>query len=143
MSDAPLSGAELELWQAVVDMNRLWTESDGSGLERRFHVQMVAVTPDRLPFRSDGAACVASWQGFARANRIREWTTSEEVVRVHGDCGVVAYRYRIVLDTDAGPLTLRGRDLLTWLRTPEGWQVIADHFAPEPAAAPPSEAAVA
>jgi len=123
---------EQEVLQTVREMNRLWTEGDGSGLERYFHAQMVSIVPDRKERLEGGAACVAEWQGFARSAKTRLWRTSEEFVRVYGDAAVVAFVYEMECEFGGEVLRLRGRDLMTLVKEDGRWQIVADHFSPEP-----------
>ena len=46
---------------------------------------------------------------------------------VHGDTAVTAYEMQESLDYHGQPLRTRFRALDTWLRTPDGWRLIAQH----------------
>jgi len=125
---------EQEVLRTVREMNRLWTEGDGSGLERYFHRGMIAIVPDRKERLEGGDVCAAQWQGFARSVKTLCWRTSEETVRVFGDTAVVAYVYEMECEMGGQVLQLRGRDMMTLVKTEGRWQVVADHFSPEPGA---------
>lgn len=121
------------IWQTVETMNRLWTEGDGTGLERYFHPEMLAIAA-AFPGRTEGgAACVAAWQEFARSAKVHYYRTSEHWIRQFGPTAVVAYRYEMEWIINGAVVQQTGRDLFTLIEGLEGRQVVADHFSPEPA----------
>ncbi len=126
---------EEEVWQTVEELNRLWTAGDGGGLERFFHQRMVAINPAQSGYLEGGPACVAAWQAFSRSARIVSWSTEDPCVRLFGGTAVVAYRYDLACEIGGQSLRLRGRDLMTLIWEDGRWQLVADHFSPEPGSA--------
>ena len=125
--------AQQEIWRVVRALNDAWTQGDPADLDEFFHPDMIAVTPiDR--HRLEGrAACIASWQRFVDAVRIRHWAEHAPTIRVYGDSAVVAYDFEISYDLAQQRFDVAGRDLFFFVRQGGRWQVVADQFSSYPA----------
>lgn len=126
---------EAHVWQTVEELNRLWTAGDGSGLERYFHAEMVAINPAQSSRIEGRAACVEAWQSFARSVRIFSWETFAPWIRLFGNTAIVAYCYELSCEIGGQPVLLRGRDMMTLVQDDGSWQLVADHFSPDPGSA--------
>jgi hypothetical protein len=116
-------------------LNRLWIEGDGGGPKRYFHRGMVALNPAEAGRLEGGDSCVAASRAFAAWAYIVSWRTSDPWARLFGGTAVVAYRYELDCEADGQTLHLRGRDLMTLVWEEGRWQVVANHFSPEPGSA--------
>ena len=124
--------AQREIWAVVRALNEAWTRGDPAALTDYFHPGMVAITPmDRLR-REGAAACIAGWQGFAKAARIDRWEESDPLIRVYGDAAVVSYYYAIDFEMGGKRYKEGGRDLFFLVRENGCWWAVADQFSSFP-----------
>ncbi|MGC3964347.1 MAG: nuclear transport factor 2 family protein [Rhodocyclaceae bacterium] len=121
-----------EVWSVVRALNDDWTQSDGSRLDTFFHRDMIAITPVDRHRREGREQCVAGWQQFCRHTRIRSWKEIDPVIRIYGDCAIVAYDYEIVFEAGGNDVVLTGRDLFTFVQEDGRWWAVADQFSAHP-----------
>ena len=134
-----MNAAELEIWRTVERLNATWTSGRVDELEQFFHDGMVAITPtDRL--RLEGRdACVASWRRFVERAAIREWKTSDPLVRVFGEAAMATYYYDMLCEIDSKVVRLSGRDMFVLVHEGGRWLVVADQFSEFPGMATPAD----
>lgn len=116
----------------VKALNETWTKGDGSALRDYFHPDMVAITATDHDILRGREACLASWQSFAGAAKVRCWKEVEPDVRLHGNTAVVTYVYDMAFDMDGETIELGGRDMFVLVKEAGRWWAIADQFSPFP-----------
>ena len=123
-----------EVWQTVLKLNDCWSEGHPEDLPNYFHRDMIAITPASRERTGGGQACVASWTAFARAAKTNYFRESEPWIEVRGDMAAAAYHYEMEFEMEGKNVRLSGRDLMVLVREGGRWQLIADHFSPDPQA---------
>lgn len=122
-----------EIWATLRAMNDAWTRGDPARLADHFHPDMVAITAtDRLRLVGRDA-CLASWQAFAQAARIRRWREIDPLIQRYGDTAVVTYYFDMAFDLGGQTIEMGGRDMFVFVRENGRWWAVADQFSPYPA----------
>lgn len=123
------------VWQTLRALNDAWTLGDPARLADYFHPDMVAITASERARLVGRDACLASWQGFARAAKVHYWHETEPLIQLYGDTAVVTYYFDMAFDLGGRAVELGGRDLFVFVREHGRWWAVADQFSPYPAAA--------
>lgn len=123
---------EQEALAFVTALNETWTKGDGSGLVDYFHPDMVAITATDREILHGRQACLASWQGFARAATIHHWREVDPKVRIFGDTAIVTYYFDMSFDMQGNIVHLGGRDMYVLVRQDGRWWAVANQFSAFP-----------
>jgi hypothetical protein len=89
--------------------------------DRFVHVDENGVVRDKQALLGELTPLPAGLVGRIEVDRFR--------ATLHGETAVTAYEMQEHLDYHGQPLRTRFRALDTWLRTPDGWRLIAQHTA--------------
>ena len=130
---ADLAAQREEVLAWVRQMNAAWTQADGAALVDYFHPEMVAIAPSEPEILRGAAACVASWQRFARTAKIHYWREIDPDVRLFGSTAVVTYQFDMRFDMAGRTIDMVGRDMLVLVKEGGRWRMVADQFSPKPA----------
>lgn len=122
-----------EVWATLRALNDAWTIGKPDDLAKYFHRNMVAITATERNRINGGAACVASWKGFATSTRIHHWTELNPVIHVYGDSAVVAYDFDMSFERNGQTIQMGGRDMYFFAKEDGKWWAVADQYSAYPA----------
>jgi ketosteroid isomerase-like protein len=124
-----------EVWKTVQEANKAWTVDGKIGeLNKYFHKDMVAITPNNSKRLKGQAACLLGWQEFAKMAKTNYFTEIEPLIRLYCDnnAAVVTYSYEGSFIMGGQTMILRGRDMMTLVKENGRWWIVADQFSPMP-----------
>jgi hypothetical protein len=125
--------AKQEVWATLRALNDAWTKGNPDDLAKYFHPNMVAIAATERSRLDGGAACVASWKGFATTTKIHRWEESDSVIHLYGNSAVVAYYFDMSFDMGGQTINMGGRDMFFFVKENGKWLAVADQFSPYPA----------
>lgn len=129
------SKIQKEVWQTILEMNRLWTvDNKAEELVNYFHQNMVAITPsDR--FRREGqSACVEGWKKFTDMAKINYWKEIDPKIDLFGNglFAIVTYRFEMSFEIIAQTIEMSGRDMFSLVKEAGKWWIVADQYSATP-----------
>ncbi len=129
------SQLQKEVWDTVLTINKTWAvDQDFDKLDKFFHENMIAISPNDRERLEGGKVCVTAWRTFAQSVEIKYWNEiNPEVVLYHDDTlAIVSYYYDISYKQRGRSIDITGRDLFTLIKEDGRWQVISNQFSPFP-----------
>ena len=117
-----ISGPE-EISARIRAMDRCWLEGRFADLKTYLAEDVVFVAPNGNRALSRDTA-IASYQNFMSHAKIRRFEASEPVVTQQNDTAVAEYAWDMAWDSEGQSYEAKGREVLVFTRSADGWSVI-------------------
>lgn len=116
--------AQGEVWQAVREINRAWSEGRADDLTEFFREDMV-MAPLGLDMRLVGReACIDSYRDFCSKATVHELLETAPAVDVFGDTAVAAYSWQVSYELNGESFEDTGQEVFVFLREEGKWWAV-------------------
>ena len=119
------------VWETLKTVNRLWSRDNRpEALVEYFHEQMIAVCGGESIIRPDGRACLEGWTRFSREAENIHFEEREPHIALFGGgtVAVAAYYFDCTYTMKGASVSMKGRDLFTFIKEEGRWRIVSDHF---------------